>query len=101
MPQLVRAGYSWWNPGTGQTTEKEFGPLKYRKHSGCPRLFRSRKTAILAIAQWNCNPNSRLRSQTSYYGEDDTWVDGKPDGRKKEDLAVVEVMLHYDLSNCK
>ena len=81
MPQMRRGkGYSHWNPTTGKLPVLAIG---------VPRLISSRRQASRIISQWNSMPN------TAYYprqeGEYD--LDFKADGRKKEDLEVVEVNI--------
>lgn len=84
MPQMKRdRGYSHWNPDH----PKEINRL------GVPRLIDTRRRATKCIIQWCANPNGRRSVSTSYYGEVDDIVDIKPDGRKREDLEVVEVKL--------
>lgn len=92
MPELERGrGYSHWNPGKVPTTEV-FRP---RKLVGTPRLFLSRGSAVRTIAAWFNNPNAYMsysRSSSSF-GSDDPDLTVKDDGRKKEDLEVVEVAI--------
>lgn len=96
MPELRRTrGYSHWNPAKVNTEEH----LK-DKLLGVPRLFSSRKRAHNSIVQWNAVPNGRWSQSTSYYGETDESVDIKPDGRKKEDLEIVEVIF-YETGNVR
>lgn len=87
MPELERGrGYSHWNPAK-EATERRFRPRKLR---GTPRLFPSRRTAARAIAAWNAYPNS-YNGYTRSPVDDDYDIQIKDDGRKKEDLEVVEV----------
>lgn len=86
MPQLERGrGYSHWNPAAIATTEV-FRP---RKLLGVPRLLPSRRVAARCIVQWDLNPNSYMGQKSGY--DDDLIVEFKDDGRKKEDLEIVEV----------
>lgn len=88
MPELERGrGYTHWNPGKIPTTEV-FRP---RKLKGVPRLFPSRRTAARAIAAWNAYPNSYNGYTRSPVDDDYELQIGKDDGRKKEDLEVIEV----------
>lgn len=84
MPELKRRGYSYWNPSTKSMPNTI---------TGCPRLLKSRKTAMQCIVQWAHLPNARETSSQGYYGDWDTDLITKPDGRKKEDLEVVEVRI--------
>jgi hypothetical protein len=84
MPQMKRdRGYSHWNPDN----PKEINKL------GVPRLIDTRRRAVHCINQWAALPNAVKKFSTSYYGEEKEDIDIKPDGRKKEDLEVVEVNL--------
>lgn len=90
MPELAGGrGYSHWNPGKINTTEV-FRP---RKLTGTPRLIASRGKAHRCIVLWNSIPNARKSTGMTYYGEEDEGVDIKSDGRKKEDLEIVEVSI--------
>jgi hypothetical protein len=90
MPELERGrGYSHWNPAV-EPTERRFRP---RKLTGCPRLFSSRGKASRCIAAWNAYPNSYMGFRHGDYGNDDPDIQLKDDGRKKEDLEVVEVVI--------
>ena len=89
MPQSRRdRGYSHWNPNN---PEHEFG-----LRLGVPRLIDTRRRAVRCIYAWAANPNGRrsLSAPSYYTGEQDDIVDIKPDGRKAEDLEVVEVEIH-------
>lgn len=89
MPELRRGkGYTHWNPAKVDTAEN----LK-RKLIGTPRLFPSRKVATRCIVQWYSMPNSKEKSSQNFYGEVDIFTTSTPDGRKKEDLEVVEVNI--------
>lgn len=82
MPQMRHnRGYSHWNPASGRPDTDASLPI--------PRLLASEKQARRCIVQWASLPNAR--NAVSYDGEPDITV--KPDGRKKEDLAVVPVLL--------
>lgn len=90
MPQLARGkGYSHWNPAVTPTTEV----FKGAKLVGVPRLVPSLRTARQIINQWNSTPNGRYTSHQSSAGDYDEVLDIKPDGRKKEDLEVIEVEI--------
>lgn len=93
MPELERGrGYSHWNPAV-EPTEKRFRP---RKLTGCPRLFPSRASAVRSVNAWFNYPNAyvTMRRSSSHLGDDDDLdYDVKEDGRKKEDLEVVEVVI--------
>lgn len=89
MPELERGrGYSHWNPAVEATAHR----FMQRKLTGCPRLLSSRGKAARCIAAWNAFPNS-------YNGfsrdpiDDDYNIQFKDDGRKKEDLEIVEVVI--------
>ena len=89
MPELRRTrGYSHWNPSKFETAEH----LK-DKLLGVPRLLSSRRRASKCIDAWNANPNSVWSIRQSYLGNDDEFIDTKPDGRSKDDLEIVEVNL--------
>jgi hypothetical protein len=84
MPQSVwRGGYTHWNPGA-KVTDSTYFKL------GVPRLFTARNKATQSIVQWFAKPNYALR-----YISDEPWADREldieEDGRKKEDLEIVEV----------
>lgn len=86
MPQAKRnRGYSHWNPGN---TEHKFDQTL-----GVPRLIDTRRKAAKCIVEWANLPNGRHSSYQSYDGEWDETVDSKPDGRKREDLEIVEIDL--------
>lgn len=91
MPQLERGrGYSHWNPAVIPTIEV-FRP---RKLLGIPRLLPSRRVAARCIVQWVLNPNSYTGYRTSMiFGDDEPDLLSKDDGRKKEDLEIVEVVI--------
>jgi hypothetical protein len=84
MPECKRRGYSHWNPDTNSLPDNI---------TGMPRILKSRKQAKQCIAQWNAVPNAREKFYTNSYGETDVELDYKPDGRKKEDLEVIEVCI--------
>ncbi len=87
MPELRRGrGYTHWNPSTKSMPQMA-------KLIGVPRLLPSRRTAQRVIVQWAAMPNARYSGYTSYDGEDDYDISIKDDGRKKEDLEVVEVSI--------
>lgn len=88
MPELRRGrGYTHWNPGKVDTATH----LGRRKLLGVPRLFPSRGSAYRAIVQWNALPNAYNGFRTTYFGEEDFDTNITDDGRKKDDLEVVEV----------
>lgn len=93
MPEvLTNGGYSHWNPDNPDMPLKIF--------TGCPRLFLSRRKAVKCIIQWFVNQNGRRSfMQHSYTGEYDDITEFKPDGRKKEDLEVVEVEVIVKRNN--
>lgn len=86
MPQAKRnRGYSHWNPAiVGQVFDLALD---------VPRLLHTRNSAVQCIAQWAACPNGRHTSYQTYDGYDDDGVDCKDDGRKKEDLEIIEVVL--------
>lgn len=90
MPQLKKdKGYSHWNPSH---PEHEV----IAKTLGFPRILQSRRQAIKCIIQWAANPNAEMgyRSESAYgFISDDQELKSKFDGRKKEDLEVVEFTL--------
>lgn len=86
MPQGKKnRGYSHWNPSNPNSKFKYALPI--------PRLLDTRRKAANCIKAWAANPNSKMSYSVSYAGEEDYSVDIKPDGRKKEDLEVVEIEL--------
>lgn len=86
MPQTERnRGYTHWNPSTPDTS------LSEKRLTGTPRLLPSLRKARKVISQWYHMPNAFNNFRGSYLGDDEAIVDIKPDGRKKEDLEVVEV----------
>jgi hypothetical protein len=93
MPELERGrGYSHWNPAVEPTADR----FRQRKLTGCPRLLSSRRKAIKCIAAWNAYPNSymTMNRRSSHLGDDDDLdMSIKDDGRSKDDLEVVEVII--------
>ena len=88
MPELERGrGYSHWNPAKVNTAEN----FTRRKLVGTPRLFPNRGSAARSIVQWNAVPNSYNGYRQGPFGSDEPEIQIKDDGRKKEDLEVVEV----------
>lgn len=87
MPEVrTRGGYSHWNPDNSNMPIKIF--------FGHPRLFETRKRAIRCISQWvSCQNGRRHFNQNYFTGECDDSIDIKLDGRKKEDLEVVKVVV--------
>ncbi|MGH9977567.1 MAG: hypothetical protein ACRD8Z_17290 [Nitrososphaeraceae archaeon] len=86
MPLFERnRGYSWWNPSNNK--------LDPKKIIGVPRLLKSRKQANQVINQWNAMPCAEYRGYTTYSGEYDYDIQINSDGRKKDDLEVVEVII--------
>lgn len=91
MPQAKRdRGYSHWNPAVHIDSFDKCGMLSALS---VPRLIDTRGRAARCIHAWANNPNGRrsLSSPSYYTGEQDDIVDIKPDGRKANDLEVVEV----------
>lgn len=87
MPELRRTrGYSHWNPSKPDSPNS----LDPEKILGVPRLLPSRRKAQRCIDQWNSIPNGK---QGWTYDGEMVDVDIKPDGRKKEDLEIIEVNL--------
>jgi hypothetical protein len=87
MPQIKRGkGYSHWNPSNPDAKVSN-------KLVGVPRLLRTRKGAERCIVQWNAVPNGRQSYRTSYFGEEEYDTEIKNDGRKKEDLEIVEIRI--------
>jgi hypothetical protein len=80
----TRGGYSHWNPDNSKM------PNIFKD---VPRLFKTRKTAQKCIIEWFACQNGRRMLMQSNDGEYDDIVNTKEDGRKKEDLEVVEVMV--------
>ena len=94
MPQSRRErGYSHWNPAV-HTTDWSGGMVTALP---VPRLIDTRKKANACIKAWFTTQNGRQKIHNSYFGEQDIEVDTKPDGRKLEDLEVVEVELMFIL----
>lgn len=91
MPELTRGrGYSHWNPAV-EPTERRF---RSRKLTGCPRLLSSRGKAARCIAAWNAYPNSYNGFRQGPFGDEEFDLQiNDNDGRKKEDLEVVEVVI--------
>ncbi len=88
MPQALRnKGYTHWNPSNPEH--------KFESATGVPRLIDTRRKAARCVAMWGANPNSKRISYQTNYGEWDDDVDTKLDGRKKEDLEVIEVNLSH------
>lgn len=86
MPLMRRGkGYSHWNPSNPDSKPSQ------RMH--VPRVLKSRKQANACIHAWFNNPNARYGGYTNSYGEDDYDVITNDDGRKIEDLEIVEVDL--------
>lgn len=87
MPQMKRGrGYSHWNPGNPK--QKEIAA-----QLSVPRLLRDRRHANKVINCWANLPNAHNSNHQSRDGE---WIDDidiKPDGRKKEDLEIIEIHL--------
>ncbi len=87
MPELRRGrGYTHWNPGKVDTATH----LGRRKLLGVPRLFPSRKAAHNSIVQWNSLPNAYNGFRSGPFGSEDFDTNITDDGRKKEDLEIVE-----------
>jgi hypothetical protein len=85
MPQIKRGrGYSHWNPSKVQGSF-----LDGAKLVGVPRLLPSKRVAQRCIDQWNAIPNGRM----GFDHEGEVELDIKSDGRKKEDLEIIEVEL--------
>lgn len=92
MPQAKRnRGYSHWNPSVQDGTVQSNGCMS--NAMPIPRLIDTRRRAAKCIVQWATNPNAKMTRTVSYEGEEDYSVDGKPDGRTKDDLVVVEVNI--------
>lgn len=87
MPQLKGKGYTHWNPSSDNS-------ISGRKLTGCPRLFATLRIARAVIVQWNSIPNAYNSYRSSFaLGDDQPILEGKPDGRKKDDLEIVEVNI--------
>lgn len=88
MPQGKKdRGYSHWNPSN---KEHEFiGALS------TPRLLDTRRRAAKCIASWAAFPNGDIHTMTDWEtgASEDVGVRYERDGRKKEDLEVVEITL--------
>lgn len=85
MPQMKKdRGYSHWNPDK---------PKELHASLGVPRLLQSRRQAVKCISGWAAFPNSKGGGHYSYDGEWIEDIDMKDDGRKKEDLEVIEVYI--------
>ena len=87
MPEAKRnKGYTHWNPSI---LEAEF-----KNRLGVPRLIDTRRSAAKCISVWAASPNaSHSFYQDSYAGDYYDIINTKDDGRKPEDLEVVEVEL--------
>ena len=86
MPLVkTRGGYSHWNPDNLDMPKKIFFNI--------PRILESKRQASQCIAQWFSCQNGRNRYCQDFDGNYDSFVDFKPDNRKKEDLEVVEVNI--------
>lgn len=86
MPALARnRGYSWWNPANNK--------LDPNRILGTPRILKSRKQASRVIVQWNSMPCSKATYITNYKGEVDDSIETSSDGRSKNDLEIVEVLI--------
>ena len=86
MPLMKRnRGYSHWNP----SQEKE-----QINETKIPRFLISEKQARQVIDWWAHLPNARLSYHQSYNGDDNEFLDFKDDGRKKEDLEIIEVKIN-------
>lgn len=80
MPQMKRGrGYSHWNPGNSNAH------IVYAELN-IPRLLKSEKQANTVINCWFNMPNSR----NDYDGDIKL---GASDGRKKEDLEVITIIM--------
>lgn len=87
MPSLRRGrGYSHWNPSSSEGVDP-------KKILGVPRILKSRKQAQQVINQWYALPNAEYRGYVTSSGEDDYDICTKEDGRSKEDLEVIEVLI--------
>jgi len=85
MPQLKGKGYSHWNPNNPNS-------ISSNKFTGSPRLLPTIRIAKRIISQWNSLPNAFNNYRDSTFSnEGESFIDIKLDGRKKEDLEVVEV----------
>lgn len=92
MPALEHnRGYSWWNPNNPRDPRLE------KKILGVPRILKSLRQAKQVISRWNAMPNASYKGYINSRGEDDYGVDIEPDGRKKEDLEVVEIELRVSI----
>jgi len=86
MPQAKKnRGYSHWNPAILNN--------KMESALGIPRLLDTRRKAANVVSQWASQPNLEVRRSMSYEGSEDYSLDSKPDGRTKDDLAVIEVNI--------
>lgn len=83
MPQLNGRGYSYWNPNTDTEPDTSLG---------VPRLVKSKTIAKFIVGQWSQGIHKRTIIRYGEYGENEI-VDVFPDGRKKEDLEIVQVQL--------
>lgn len=83
MPEVRRKGYTYWNPS------KNLIPVTAL---GTPRLLDTRRRAAKCIIQWAVMPNAKMR----YDDNGGEYLDITLDGRKKEDLEVVEVELRIE-----
>lgn len=85
MPQGKKnRGYSHWNPSS---------PEKFTEALPIPRLLATEKKAKGCITQWLAMPNAKQSYTISYEGHEDDSLVTKPDGRKKEDLEVVQINI--------
>ena len=80
MPHAKRGrGYTHWNPPNGVMNEA----------LDSPRLFSTLRKAKKVISIWASLPCAR----EDYYGETRSGIRVALDGRKKEDLEVVQIHL--------
>lgn len=84
MPEVKRRGYTHWNPNTNSMPNTSIG---------IPRLLHSRRQAHRCIVQWASLPNAKtVYSMSDEYSEE-LDIDIKLDGRKKDDLEIIEARL--------
>ncbi len=86
MPQSIRkSGYTHWNPSVKETSRDYF--------LNVPRLFYEKRKASLAASQWFHNPNLARRPNDDNPKNFNLELRIKNDGRKKDDIEIIEVEL--------
>lgn len=95
MPQMLRGrGYTHWNPNIPDRK-------KIVAELDIPRLMMSRKQAEKVIRHWVAMPNAQA---SGYQSSTNEWVDDistKEDGRKADDLEILEITLKERTNDSK